>query len=132
MSVSNLIGISFPFRRGPNSFPQGVTGARAVVEDTFSLMLISAGEMPMGSSLGVNIHNYVHETSGPLLAARVAQDIRTVIRVKEPRMRILAVNTEEKIVDGKNAMMTGIEYQVAGQDGRLQIPIGQSGPFTTG
>ena len=85
----------------------------------------------MGNLIGANIHAYVMETSGPLLAARVAQDVRAVIRSKEPRMTVLGVTSEEKITDQGTKMITAVEYEVAGEEGVLRIPTGEGGGFST-
>lgn len=124
MAVSSIKSISFPFRRGQTGFPEPAKGSRAVVDNVFSLLMMAEGELPMGKGIGTRIHGFVSETSGPLLGARVAQDIRTVIRLKEPRMTVLSVGTEEVITRDGTALVSGIEYRVGPDEGTLKIPIG--------
>jgi len=124
MAVSSIQSVSFPFRRGPTGFPEPAKGTRAVVENVFSLLLIGEGELPMGYGIGTRIHAFVNETSGPLLGARVAQDLRSVIRLKEPRMTVLSVGTRDVITRDGNGIEVGVEYQIGDEEGALSVPIG--------
>ena len=131
MAVSTIVSVAFPFRRGPTGFPEPSIGARAVVDNVFSLLLMAEGELPMGEGIGTRIHGFVNETSGPLLGARVAQDVRSVIRTKEPRMVVLGVTTKEETSRDGTAVIASLEYEVAGVNGNLGIPVGEGGPVTT-
>jgi len=131
MAVSSLRSISFPFRRGPTGFPEPAKGPRAVVENVFSLLLMARQELPMGNSVGTGIYSFVHETSGPLLGARVAADVRAVIRAHEPRMTVLGVTTEEKITRDGTQTVAAVEYEIGDENGTLEVPIGEGGGFVS-
>ena len=124
MSVSTLRSIGFPFRKGLNGFPNTVTGNRVVIEDVFSMLKTARFEIPMGNQLGVNVYRFVMETSGALLSARIAQDIRSVIRLKEPRMIVLGVTSEEKVTGSGTVMEVAIEYEIGGEEGTFAVPVG--------
>jgi phage baseplate assembly protein W len=102
-----------------------------VVENVFSLLMMSDGELPMGNGIGTRIHAFVNETSGPLLGARIAQDVRSVIRTKEPRMLVLGITTEEKITRDGTALVAAVEYQVGTENGTLAVPVGDGGGFVS-
>lgn len=124
MAVSTLKGISFPFRKGLNGFPEPNRGDRVVIEDVFSLLKTARFEIPMGNELGVNVHQFVMETSGPLLGARIAQDIRSVIRLREPRMTVLGVTSAEKRLSIGTVVDVAIEYEISGVEGSASVEIG--------
>lgn len=124
MAVQNLKSISYPFRKGPNGFPEPASGSQVVVEDVFALLETTDGEVPMGKGIGTRIHQFVNETAGSILAARVANEIRSVIRTKEPRMTIVAVTTKEKITRQGVVTTAILEFEVADTPGVLEAPIG--------
>ena len=124
MAVSTLKGISFPFRKGTNGFPEPNRGSRVVIDDVFSLLQTARFETPMGNELGVNIWQFVMETSGPLLGARIAQDIRSIIRSREPRMTVLGVTSEEKVRSIGTSMEVSIEYEIADEEGSVSVEVG--------
>lgn len=127
MAVSSIVSVAFPFRRGPTGFPEPAKGSRAVVDNVFSLLMTAEGELPMGSGIGTRIHTFVNETSGPLLGARIAQDVRSVIKTKEPRMVVLGITTEEKITRDGTSIVASVEYEVGGQNGNIGVPVGEGG-----
>ncbi len=123
MAVSNLKGISFPFRRGPVNFPETNSGATAVLDNVKSLLLIGLGEVPMGNDLGTTIHSLVFNGLTPIESARIVQSVRSVIAHKEPRMQVLSVDTEE--VAGKlgSSIMATITWKVGDDLGTTDVPI---------
>lgn len=125
MAVSTLKGISFPFRKGPNGFPEPSRGSEVVVQNVIALIETADQEVPMGKGIGTRIREFVLESSGPILAARVAQEIRSVIRSKEPRMTVLSVTNQEKITRQGVVQVVIIEYEVADQEGSISTPIGR-------
>ncbi len=124
MAVSTLKGISFPFRKGINGFPEPNRGTRVIIEDVFSLLRTARFEVPMGNELGVNIYQFVMETSGPLLGARIAQDVRSIIRLREPRMTVLGVTSQEKRLSIGTAIDVAIEYEIADEEGSVSVEVG--------
>ncbi len=126
MATVNLKSISFPFRKGSLGFPQPQTGAGVVLEDVIALLLTTDGEIPMGKGIGTNIHEFVFETTGPLLGARIARDIRSVIQAKDPRMTVLAVETTEKRTRDGIRQDALISYEIGGEQGSLSIPLGDA------
>ncbi len=127
MATVNLKSVSFPFRRGSLGFPQPQTGSAVVLEDAIALLDTADGEIPMGKGIGTRIHQFVFETTGPLLGARVAKDIRSVIQLKEPRMTVLAVRTVEKQTRDGVRQDVDITYEIGGQQGQVTILIGATG-----
>jgi phage baseplate assembly protein W len=128
MSTRNLKGTSFPFRRGLKGFPQPVSGPQTVLADVQGLLTTQRGEVPMKPNLGVSMYRYVHETSGPLLQARVVQELRTTLDREEPRMLVLAITTQESNIGDGRHVDAIIDYEIAGEQGRMTVPIeGNSG-----
>lgn len=96
-----------------------------MVDHVIALLETAEGEVPMGKGIGTRIREFVMETSGPILAARVAQEIRSTIRAKEPRMTVLSVTNQEKITRQGVVQVVKIEYEVADEEGTVSTQIGQ-------
>jgi len=90
------------------------------------LLSTEVEEVPMSGPLGVQIYQYVFESSGPILEARVAQEIRAIIRDKEPRVTVLAVTTETKTSSFGTVTEAVVDYVINGEQARLTVPIGGS------
>lgn len=128
MSVRNLKGISFPFRKGPQGFPQPSKGAAAVLTDLVGLLTTEKGEVPALEDVGVSMYQFVFESTGPILQARTTQEVRTVIAKNEPRMTVLAVTVSEQQLGEGRMVEAMIDYEIAGERGKLAVPVeGSSG-----
>lgn len=123
-NTTKIRGISFPFRRGQFQFPAANEGAQTVVDSVRSLLLIGLGEVPMAANLGTTITSNIFENITPLQQARIAQQVRTIIADREPRMLVQSVSVREA---GSAAQGYRYEvlvvYSVSDDDGDFTIPV---------
>ena len=124
MAISTLRGISFPFRKGDNGFPEPNSSSQTVIDNVFALLRTARREVPMGNEIGVNVYRFVMETSGPLLGARISQDVRSIIRSEEPRMSVLGITSSERNTGSGTVMEVAIEYEIADEEGSVIVPVG--------
>jgi phage baseplate assembly protein W len=128
MGTRSLKGISFPFRKGSQGFPQPSNGSAAVLADLVGLLTTEKGEVPMLRNLGVSMYRFVFETTGALLKARITQEVRSVIAKNEPRMVVLAVTVTETQLGEGRMVEAIVDYEIAGERGKLSVPVeGSSG-----
>ena len=123
MAIQDLLGTSFPFRKGDRGYPQPVAGAETIVDDLAALLTIERGEIPMEPNLGTRMQGFVFQTSGPLLQARVAQEIRSIVQNYEQRAQVLSVRTAERAEQGGIALEAVVDLRIGGETARLAIPL---------
>jgi len=96
--------------------------------DLVGLLTTEKGEVPMLRNLGVSMYRFVFESTGALLQARITQELRTVIDQNEPRLLVLSVVTSERQVGEGRKVEAMIDYEIAGERGKLTVPVeGASG-----
>ena len=127
MAVKDLRGISFPFRKGPEGFPQPNSGIDAVLDRVKALLMTGRGELPFGQAIGVDLHGYVFESLSPGMKAKIVQDVRAAIAQNEPAMKVLSVTVEEVRVGQGKAVVATLLWNIAGESGTTTVPIGTQG-----
>jgi phage baseplate assembly protein W len=128
MAVKDLKGISFPFRRGENGFPEPNAGTRTVIDRVKAALLTSRGELPMGNDIGTGIDNLIFESLTPILQAKIAQELRDTIGRIEPTMNVLAIDfAEDDMPGGASIVVASVQYEIADEDGSLSVPVGFTG-----
>ena len=125
-----MAGIAFPFSIGKKNFPETNDGEQTIVDNVISLLRMGEYEVPMAGAMGANTHGFVFKTITPLVTVKMANSIRQVVAVYEPRMVILAVDIHSgtKARD-KNVVYADIEYRIDQIGGSFSTQVGtmQSG-----
>lgn len=101
-------GISYPFRKGKQSFPDVTEDAALVTDSLEAILITSVGQRVMRPRFGCNAINYVFGNVDSVLIAKVRQEVIRAIQVNEPRVRVSAIGVE---VNDNNVVVT-VEYVV--------------------
>jgi phage baseplate assembly protein W len=108
-----IIGISFPFQKGVTSFPKTSEDNDVIAENIRRILLTRRGERVMRPDAGSAVWDFVFENTGPVMNARIDQDIRQAIAEGEPRATVMRVNiTEEVRTDGGRNVAIDLVYSV--------------------
>jgi len=102
-------GISYPFRKGTQSFPETKTESDVIADNIRRVLETRRGERPMRYETGSNIWDFVFENVGALLNARVDNEVRRALARGEPRARVLHVEVSEQFrADGAKNMVVAV------------------------
>ena len=87
-------GISHPFRKGATAFPEP-TGDDALIRGSLiQLILTGVGERVMRPAVGTNVRKFIFEPNTDLLSSLVQTEVSGAIARFEPRVSVLAINTQ--------------------------------------
>lgn len=86
-------GLSFPFRRGPQGFPQPSTDQDTLWESIVQLILVGRNERVMRPDAGSQALAFVFETNTELLGELLAADLSQVLARYEPRVLVTQIVT---------------------------------------
>lgn len=109
--MPRFIGISFPFRKGNDGFPQSATDEQLVRESLHQLVLTSFNERVMRPSYGCGAQALVFENRGFAMNALILRTIQKAIQENEPRVTLLDVRVEDKEDEG---VLASITYAING------------------
>lgn len=109
----SIIGISFPFQKGSTSFPKQSTDNDAIAENIRRILLTRKGQRVMRPSSGSSVWDFCFENTGPLLNARIDNEVRQSIAEGEPRATVIAVDViEEERSDNDKDIIVRVTYSV--------------------
>lgn len=103
-------GIGFPYRNEGKGIPFEVKGVDVVHAAFRALLHKRKRTSVMDPNLGLNVHSYVFDSTGPLLRAKIQRDIAVNTAEYVPQVNLLAIDVFE---DG-NKVMVNITYSVQG------------------
>lgn len=124
MAIEDTLGLKFPFSFGQLTLPDTVQGVDVLASSLKSLLLTGAGEVPMNPTLGMRIHEMIFKPVTPILKARIIKEIRDVIAVFEPRVRVLSVRIQERM-DVETGLWVDVVYEADGIENEFGMPLGQ-------
>ena len=110
-------GIAFPFNKGDTSFPAKSEDDVTVEDNIRRIVLTRRGERVMRPDSGSDVMNFVFENVGPLLAAKIRNEVRRAISAGEPRVQVLQVavgSRENKEAKGIE-MVVVVSYRLHGE-----------------
>lgn len=108
-------GIAFPFRASSFSLPATATDADVVEDNIRRIIQTPLRSRVMRPATGSTIYAFVFENGGPLLQARIDNEIRRAIGEGEPRARVLAVETlEQETAEGGTEILVGVTWEFSG------------------
>ena len=91
LSVEQLVGYSFPFRKGANGYPAISRSVDVVVEAIETVIGTAKGERVMRPDFGCDIHKRIFQPNDERLAAVAASDIQTAVQLFVPGIDVLDV-----------------------------------------
>lgn len=133
MATNTVLGFAFPFRPGPQGFPQMVSGTAAAVSTSIrSLLATGFNERVMRGQLGTNVHAFVFDNLSGILNARIGAAIARALALYEPRAELLSVETQRGADIGMEdtALLVTVVYRVNNELVSQQVPV-QSVPGLT-
>ena len=104
--MSTYRGLSFPFRRGPQGFPQPSTGADTLWESVVQLLQVGRDERVMRPDAGSQATSFVFESNVEVLGELVAADVSQVLARYEPRILVTGIETARE----DNGVVLDITY----------------------
>ncbi len=108
-----IVGISFPFQKGSTSFPKKSENNDAIAENIRRILLTRKGQRVMRPSSGSSVWDFAFENTGPLLNARIDNEVRQSVAEGEPRATIIAVDVKEEArADGDKEIVVRVTYSV--------------------
>ncbi len=107
-------GIAFPFRGSTTSFPAVSTDVDVIADNISRILTTPRGSRVMRPDAGSDTYSFVFESTGPLLQARVDNEVRRAIGVGEPRARVLRVDVTERELDEGVEVLVDVTFEVVG------------------
>jgi phage baseplate assembly protein W len=104
--MSTYRGLSFPFRRGPQGFPQPSTDQDTLWESVVQLLQVGRNERVMRPDAGSQAAEFVFENNTEVLAELVAADVSQVLARYEPRILVTQIETTRE----DNGVVLDITY----------------------
>lgn len=106
--------LAFPFNRDATEFPASKEGTDVIADNIRRILLTAQGERVMRPEVGSKIQRFVFESVGPVLRARISSEVKRAIAQNEPRARVLAVRSVERVRRGTGGREVVVEvtYEV--------------------
>jgi len=103
-------GIGFPFRNKGKGIPEEVKGVDVVHAAFRALLHKRKRTSVMRPNVGLNIHNFVFEDTGPLLRAKIQRDIAVNTAEFVPQVNLIDIS----IYETEKTVVVDITYSVQG------------------
>jgi len=103
-------GIAFPFQRGSTSYPMVRTEDDVIADNIRRILLTRRGERVMRATAGAGIWDFIFESVGSVLTARVDHEARRAISEGEPRARVLAVDVFEQWTQNGQSLVVTVTW----------------------
>ena len=115
---STFTDIDLGFRANP------VTGdiakkkdIEAIKQSCLNILLTNRGEKPFDPSFGSSIFGQLFENFDPLLKESLKEEVELTLRLKEPRIKVLAVDIID--LSERNALEFRVEVQVQSPEAEI-------------
>ena len=108
-----IIGIAFPFRKGPRALQMSSLDDDVIRDNIVRILQTKRGSRVMRPDSGSDTWSFVFENIGSVLDARIDHEVRRAVAYGEPRARVLnvGVGKEDRHDGGVNVIVT-ITYSV--------------------
>ena len=106
--------------------PATATDDDVIADNIRRIMLTRRGSRVMRPSAGSNVQDFVFESVGPVLRARIDNEVRRSIGEGEPRAQVLSVNVfEETTLSANNQKEVVVEvvYRVLAEVRKTVVTI---------
>jgi phage baseplate assembly protein W len=120
-----ILGIAFPFGKSAFSLPARAEDDDVIAHNIMRTMLTRRGSRVMRPSTGSNIYDFVFESVGPVLAARIDDEVRAALGDGEPRSQVLAVNVNRRFIPAleQEELVVDITYRVLADIKKISVVI---------
>lgn len=109
-----ILGIAFPFRASSTSLPAVSVDADVIVDNITRIIQTPRGSRVMRPDAGSDTYSFVFENSGPLLRARIDNEVRRAVAAGEPRARVLQVFVTEQEKPEGVEILVEVAFEVVG------------------
>lgn len=117
-------GISFPFRKGNQSFPAEATDDAAIKDSLIQLILVGPGERVMRPAFGANARAFIFEPNNQVLSSLIQTEISAVIAKFEPRVTLRGVAVRR--IDSEVTVTIRYLVNLTRQTNTMSVSLGQS------
>jgi len=118
-----ILGFAHPFQKSSTAFPAQATDDDVIRNNIIRILSTPRGSRVMRPNQGSDVWTFVFENRGPLLRARINEEVRRAIGVGEPRVTVLQVLvTEETTRTGQELIMVDVLYRVNGNVTSTAVP----------
>lgn len=110
-----ILGIKFPFGRSTTSLPAGASDDDVIADNIQRILLTPRRSRVMRPDSGSDMFAFVFENTGPVLRARIDNEVRRALGAGEPRAEVLFVGVEEQEIlsaPGGIQVVVDVEYRV--------------------
>lgn len=107
-------GIAFPFGRSATGLPAPRSDEDVIADNIVRILQTPRGSRVMRPDAGSDVHAFIFENSGPLLRARIDNEVRRAVGVGEPRASILAVDVIEREGPDGVEIVVDVAFEVVG------------------
>jgi len=109
---SRIRTISFPFRLGAQSFPEGATDIDAIKASVIQIITTAKGERIMRPGFGCSAFDFVFESFNEDLQLTVEREVRQSLATWETRIRVDAVQVSTDDIVEPGQMLILVQYTV--------------------
>lgn len=115
-------GIAFPFGRSATSFPATRTDDDVIRDNIRRILQTPRGSRVMRPGVGSDVFLFVFESIGPVLRARIDNEVRRALAEGEPRVTVLFVGIQEVPQrQGGVELVVTVEYEVNRRPGTVIV-----------
>ena len=115
-------GIAFPFGRSSTSFPATRTDDDVIADNIKRILRTARGSRVMRPGVGSDTHLFVFENVGPVLRARLDNEVRRALADGEPRVTVLFVTVQEvSQPQGGVEVLVTVDYEINRRPGSVVV-----------
>ena len=125
-----IVGIGFPFTKGPRGFPEPKTDDEIVADNIRRILVTPVGSRPMRPTVGSNVYRFVFESIDPALKSHIEYEVRRAIQDGEPRVRVLDVRVLEAErpvstsgTGGDTDVIVEVDYELRGLRATTRVSL---------
>ena len=118
-----ILGFKSPFQKGSTSFPAQSTDDDVIRDNIIRILMTMKGSRVMRPNIGSEAWGFIFENKGPLLRARIDNDVRRALAFGEPRVTVVMVTAKDKVLaTGQELVIVEITYMVNGNMSQVAVP----------
>lgn len=114
-------GIAFPFGKSSFGLPAPRTDEDVIMDNVSRILQTPRGSRVMRPEAGSDTYAMVFENSGPLLKARIDNEVRRALAAGEPRAKVLWVNVTRQDTGDGDAIVVDVTFEVVGVVRRASV-----------
>jgi len=107
-------GLAFPFTKSALGLPAPAVDDDVIADNITRILETPRGSRVMRPDAGSDTYSFVFDSTGPLLQARIDNEVRRAVAVGEPRARILQVVTSERETSDGIEILVEVVFEALG------------------